>query len=493
MTKNKKILGHIIALTKNIHLREPADGSGYLNQFRGGDGTTSNPFRVSGLYLNWWFTDRSRKLAEEIVEMAVRFDPDLQYGSRRSLAGTVSDVLKDNALNSDLFEFRKSFAGEVNTLFEARAVANVNEFAECLWDKIYSTLVASISKWLVIFPLVKVKSASVDLGFDGLHLIAPEDKSRWRHLATLYRFHPDWRPDIGGSERANFKNSIKNLPLTWLACEVAAGTDESARELVRRRMRTFISVLFSVLYKSDRAVLNHSSAELHTYSIQFSAHGSATPYTEMMAPIGRIFPPILSEFNLSTDDIDSIKDWYARFHASDETVRQRCTAASQFLNRAIAASDLERFLYFYIALDALFGERHKVEKTISHGLRQIFPADPLWEYRADRLFDLRSMLVHGGCTTIDEWDEIDSYCNHVGSDPERDVANAALTAFYLFPNNPALNAGIPPASSVSPTPAVTRSNWVWPVCLVAFLSGTYLGLKKSPIRGSIRLGHFLRR
>lgn len=458
MTKNKKILGHIIALTKSIYLREPADGSGYLSQFRGGDGTPLNPFRVSGIYLNWWFTERSRKLAEEIAEMAMRLDPNLQDGNRKSLANTVEEVLQDNALNSNLFEFRKSFGGAVNTLFEAKALTEVNQFAERLWDKIYSTLSSSISKWLVIYPLIKIKSSSVDIGFDGLHLVAPDDRVRWQQLSSQYRIQSDWDPAIGGSAKANFKNSIKNSPMTWLACEVAAGTEESARDLVRRRMRTFISVLFSVLYQSDRAVLNHSMARPHTYSVQFPSQGSATPFTEMIAPIGRIFPPILSEFELTEHVIDGVKDWYARFQASEESVKQRCTAASQFLNRAIAASDLESFLYFYITLDALFGERHKVEKTISHGLKQVFPTDPLWEYRADRLFDLRSTLVHGGCTTIGEWDEIDSYRNHVNSDPESDVAKAALTTFLLFPNNPALNAGLPLASSASTSAAADKSN-----------------------------------
>jgi hypothetical protein len=233
--KNKKIHGHIVALTKNIHLKEPADGTGYLCQFRGGDGTTPNHFRVSGIYLNWWFTSRSQKLIDELIEMAVRFDPNLQYGNRTSLAKTVRDVLQGNALNGDLFDFSKSFAGPANTLFEARALVNVNDFAERLWDKIYSALAASVSRWLIIFPLVKVKSASIDIGFDGLQLVAPEDKAGWQHLATQYRFRPDWDPTIGGSARANFKNSIRNLPLTWLACEVAAGTEESAMELVHAR------------------------------------------------------------------------------------------------------------------------------------------------------------------------------------------------------------------------------------------------------------------
>jgi hypothetical protein len=80
----------------------------------------------------------------------------------------------------------------------------------------------------------------VDVGFDGLHLLAPEDKAAWQRRAAQYRFQPDWNPANGGSRRAGFKNSIGKSPLTWLACKVAAGTEESARELVRRRMRAHV-------------------------------------------------------------------------------------------------------------------------------------------------------------------------------------------------------------------------------------------------------------
>lgn len=212
MAKDKKILGHIIALTKSIYLREPADGSGYLSQFRGGNGTRSDPFRVSGIYLNWWITERSRKLAEEIAEMAMRLDPNLQDGNRKSLAKTVEDVLQDNALNSNLFEFRKSFGGVVDTLFEARALTDVNQFAEHLWDKIYSTLSASISKWLIIYPLIKIKSSSVDIGLDGLRLVAPDDRIRWQQLAAQYRIQSDWDPTTGAPQRLISKTPYETCP-----------------------------------------------------------------------------------------------------------------------------------------------------------------------------------------------------------------------------------------------------------------------------------------
>jgi hypothetical protein len=85
---------------------------------------------------------------------------------------------------------------------------------------------------------------------------------------------------------------------------------------------------------------------------------------------------------------------------------------------------LERFIYFSISLEALFGVRETKEED--------------WEYRASRLFDLRSTLVHGGCASIDEWDGLEPYRKHTKSHPLRDATDAAMKALWLFPSDPAL-------------------------------------------------------
>ena len=53
----------------------------------------------------------------------------------------------------------------------------------------------------------------------------------------------------------------------------------------------------------------------------------------------------------------------------------------------------------------------------------------MWKYKISRLFDLRSELVHGGCSSISEWKEIDAYRKHTKSHPLYDVTIGAMTAF----------------------------------------------------------------
>jgi hypothetical protein len=464
--RKQKILGKLIALTKEIRLKQPTGGSWGLHQFLGGDGKTKRIMKVSGLALNWWFSKRSGIIMDELIELVLDEIPDLKFGNRNSLAETIRETLKDNAFNKELF--RDVFFGDATTLFEARANSNVNEFATALWERLDRALSSSISKWLVIFPALRLKSATVEIGSENLLLVSPDDEVAWSRLAAQYKMNSEWDPKIGGSQRGgNLSYFIKDFPFTWIACEVI-GTRESAREIAGRRIRKLIAVLFSVLYQRDKWILNRSASGVASDSVQFPAQGSAESFTQIISHIGELLPPFGRDIELSLQDIDKIKEWYVRFELSSDEIKSRCNAASQFLNYGIVAGELERFIHFSISLDALFGVRGKVEKTITRGLIQLYKNTPTdWRYRASRLFDLRSILVHGGCASIDEWNGLQPYRKHTDSHPLRDVTDAAMTALWFFPNDPSLH----PESTVT-----QNAHSGLPILMsLTFLGGVYLG------------------
>lgn len=296
-------------------------------------------------------------------------------------------------------------------------------------------LSASLSNWLIVFPLVRIKPISVSVRSDDLSLVSPFDKTKWAQLSTRYKINHKWDPTIGGNQTTNLKYFLRNLPFVWLVCEVTSGTMDSAREMAARSMRMFIAAMFAVLYRKQNGILHKSMAHVTSYSIQFPAEDSVEWRTEIMAPIGELFPPLLSDWELSPEDINDLNNWFGRVQCSSIETQKRVAAAAQFTNYAIVAGGLERFVHFFISLDALFGQRGKVERTITDGLRYIYQTEPNWEYRASRLFDLRSTLVHGGCASFDEWDQLEAYRRHTGSDPLVDVTDAALKALWLFPSH----------------------------------------------------------
>jgi hypothetical protein len=76
--------------------------------------------------------------------------------------------------------------------------------------------------------------------------------------------------------------------------------------------------------------------------------------------------------------------------------------------------------------------RGDVERAITTGIRQTFDGDHTWHLRAKKLMRLRNELLHGGSSSIDNWNQLGFYLRHFRSDPLRDVGVAAMTALTRF-------------------------------------------------------------
>lgn len=426
-SKNGKVLlSHIISMLKGVHFIEKAKSieelqrqasEGFVNTCNYGI-NLSHPYYLS-LTVGW--KGKSYELLELIADKFILHFNELSNGDRKTYCKIIKNTVQNSLLDKRIFDISKQ-NNENETFFSILAIANPVKPVEHLLDLIYVDLINSLADWLTITPLPRIKSKSHSFIFDGVTLLAPDDSIIWEQLAPHFKNALTWHP----SEITN--NSKWDAPnTTWFVCQ-ANGTSNGTRALTEKRMRTFVSVLFSILYPMP-GILLKTFAWNEIYSIQFPSINSSVRETEIGASIGNILPSIPMDIEISEQNLKDISDWYAKRASLNEETQNRVTVASQFLNYAIVANGIEQFIHFFIVLDALFGKRGDVERLIIEGVKSTFPNDPSWEYKISRLFDLRSELVHGGCSTISEWDELDAYRKHTKSNPSDDVITAAMTAF----------------------------------------------------------------
>ena len=381
---------------------------------------------MSGLGISWWITQKGIELCHDIAEMAKLFDPKLQCGDSESFTSLIEDVFQQNALNSELFvDF--IFNRTVVNLYEACALEDKKTFALRIWNKIYKTLTDSLVDWLILYPLHRVNVLTTNIGFDDILLFASNDIDRWNQLSKSYANAKYWNPLNGKGEDKD--PNVFGCPCpTWLVCEVA-GTDLRARKLAGYRMRTFIAALFSHIDEDYTVFLMKSMANEISYACQFSKNGG-----QVIAHIGGLLPPILKDINLSPAILDTIKQWYSQRSSADVKIAKRATRAAQFVHYGIMLGDIEIFIHFFISLDALFGERGKVEQMVIGGIKQTFKSNSIWVEKAKLLFDLRSELVHGGASSIEEWKDIQHYKRRFKTKPLDDISIAAMTALRNYFN-----------------------------------------------------------
>ena len=197
-------------------------------------------------------------------------------------------------------------------------------------------------------------------------------------------------------------------------------------------MRKFIGLLFSYIYEHNQAVLHKSMAQPSVFSIQFPSEPSRVHSEQITAGIGTLLHPLPDEVNLTSNVLKNVSTWYQVGSSAQVDKIQRAEVGAQFIQYGVVADGIERFIHFFIALDALFGKRHKVEESIKEGIQKVFKNNQKWESRIDKIYDLRNELIHGGIISIDGWKDLDSYKRSFGSEPLSDLISTAMTSLRNY-------------------------------------------------------------
>lgn len=431
--QSDKILGKIIALTKEIHLKQPSSKESFVRKFL--YQKNNLPSLGGAIGLEWWITKKGLDILEDIGRMVNFSEPSLMAIDNESFCGFIEGVLEKNSLNEEFFCNNTIFLRRCSTLFEGRAVNDPHQFASLIWDEICNSLRDSMVSWFIIYPLHRIKTKSVNLGFSGLTLLNSNDSNMWNAISGRYPDARYWSPATGKrTDRPDDSCFCGYPPLAWLICEIF-GKDTEARILAGRHMRTFLSIMFSCLQPHYVNLLTKSMAQEISYSMQFPNDGQKAGCGQICAFIGNLLPPLITDLEISDMILQEIQEWYKKYTSALEQKKQRCTAASLFINYGIVSEEVERFLHFFIALDALFGERGKVEKSILQGVEQLFPKERTWIERGKRLFELRCALVHGEAFSIKDWRGFSKYRRIFSSDPLKDVSDMAMKGLRLYFNN----------------------------------------------------------
>jgi len=348
---------------------------------------------------------------------------------QKTAADTIENVLQANATNRDLFA-SDSFM-RYATLFESRSESEA-EFADRLWNVIEGRLHDLVTEWVIVVPIPRVHLPSFAIETEGLFAFPPGDDAAWATITGHYSNARRWNSVTGHADPRDVPIMKPIVTSAWLACKVQ-GTKEGANLVAQSRMRTLIALVFASAFERDVHILQKSAAAVPTWATHFPSDGSKTGVGYVQMEIGEILPPLLRDLEVTAIDVTRMSDWYENVNVSPIEIGKRARTAAHFVHYAIVADELEQFLHFFIALDAMFGVRGNVENMIIAGVNRVFNGDNTWHQKARKLFDLRSELLHGGASSIQAWSGYDAYDRHFKSNPVADVAEMAFRALRQFP------------------------------------------------------------
>lgn len=422
---NSRITKLLSGLLQSIVLHEPPKPKGSDNFFLGFGERRQILF--GGFVIKWWYTQHTSRLRRVLArEIRDRF---VASGSvdRKAADMAVMKALKNNQLNQSILDVQSSTAG-ASTLFDIYSKYAVDNMLEVLWKRIHEELEDVLDDWLFMYPLRLLSCETRSFPAIDACVIRSTDEQATKTYSSEFPRLDELSLQKGVLTDNSLRLSDSETP-AWLAIKVR-GTDTVAFSEATQ----IASMVLGLLCASERVIepgiFETCAARPNDYAALFSKNAD----TIQAQHCGYLFHAAFMGAAISADALKNAETWFVAFHAAPLNQRKRAKVAARWVNQAAASQHHVRFLFFFFAIDALFGERFKVEHSILDGVVKCIP-EPSVVQKCEWLFELRSELVHGGAASVEGWARLERYRDHFETEPLSDIeamACACLMKFFII-------------------------------------------------------------
>jgi len=435
-----RVQAQVARLTRSIILSPGDEDKMPAAQFFAGRG---KPFSFSGgLGLNWWYSPDTFNAIDTVTSLIIETEQEFKDCDPESVNNIVTSTLQKICLDSPLFNVDDVVFRRKPNLFECKGAISVIEFTKAILEEIKHELRITIGKRCTTYPLTRFKGPSLSLHEEGLHLISCSDDAAWNSFSAEGYIFDGWAPNSPVTVDTRFSFNVGS-EFNYILLAEEYGTQKGTKFASSLKFRMFITILFSYASESSKYGYHKSMAQPFTKCMQFP-HKSAPDNSITLSSCGALSPFYASDIAVSDETIKKIIAWYKSLNGCPKEYKQRIKKSANFLNRAMNSDDIESYINYFIALDALFGQRGSVETSIVAGVSNLKLSEKFVE-KTPWLFDLRNELVHGGSRYISEWPKHQRYIKHFGSKPLNDLKELAQKAILKAPS-------ILPVSEISKVP-----------------------------------------
>lgn len=424
----KNIYGQIIALTKNIHLIKPLKEDCGAQKFIAGKQEFPNLF--SGIAVSWWYTKKTHSLVENISMMITKNVPEFSDCDHESIQKIIQATFKEICIDSKLFDSTHVLCTKKDTLFDCRVKIETNEYARCIFDRVQSNIRNSISDWCVTYVAPRITGESFSIKSERINIIHKQDQKSWDELAKSGYLVNTFQQQTGTFFDGG-PSPFKSIEYDYLFVSFSHGTDNGSKFSSSLKLKKLFSVIYAASNIENNRKRHKVVAKPNTYSIQFP-HKSSGVRSISISTIGELLPYYADDNVLNKNIIKKIQQWYEAECKLEPDQKNRISKCAYFINRGMNSNDIDSYIHFFVALDALYGRKGSVKQSIINGVSSL-PQSNNWISKVSWLFDLRNELVHGGSRYIKEWPKYAKYYNHFLTEPDKDVEQLAMLALIGSP------------------------------------------------------------
>jgi hypothetical protein len=415
---DKRVVSLWLGLLREVLLEKGGEHA-RPEQFFVGYGEVNDPFG-SRIGISWWRSTRYPRIERALATAILRQAHNATRLSLDDFVAGVRATLRDNALNRSLVSVLFAKA-DAPTLHAAYSTSPADHIVDILWTRLQRYVSAEVDHWLFVYPLERLTTEMGSFSCNEFCMLSSSDSESYASYCE--RFPKFQSLDIQSGTFGRDMILTRESTLSWLLIE-GYGTGESVIEWGKKRASYFVGVLLSAvrLEAYHTAFIASSANPTGLVTVISSGNGA---YSFKGADTDPILHSILGTMSVSKQAVDVASRWFSDSFIAPHNLRKRAEIAAMWVNQAAFQRNHLRFLFFFFAIDALFGVRFDVERNILMRVTAFMPGD--WSHRCEWLFELRSELVHGGIASIREWKRYEKYLNHFQSEPEDDTEEIATT------------------------------------------------------------------
>lgn len=417
MSINKKC-GKILALLREIKLKETTDTISYYSGF---PSNLENNHTFGNVGVEFWYTSKSEKICKDLAKMIIMTDTKYKDCDNNTVSEEIKKIIQCNVLNKELFNTDMVFRRLAENLFEATNNHQYNIVAQKIYNILKDKLLSIISDWMILYPLHQLCFGTFCFKSLNIESMDSNKLEYWNNVNVDYRSSHCFNPVHGKYFNTPLIPSKYENPPNWLIYKTNGSIDGSIKKM-EAIIRELFACAYAFIVNNPNDLINLTDKTFPSYCIVFPKESDKVDHGVRINPTENLQPSFAVTARIDSDTLCKIEDYLSSLAKMSDPYRKRFKDATQSIHYGIMSnSDTERFKNFYIALDALFGEKGNVKGSIIDGIIMTNHNESKIKERSMKLYDLRNEILHGGISRLDEWKGYNKYIETYDIDPYIDI------------------------------------------------------------------------
>lgn len=376
-------------------------------------------------WVTWW-RDPDAEDAIEVAGTLIKSFLHPNGVTRRQCSDHVREVLHDLRLLSAV-EWPEYNDTSAMRLWDRLKVDHQRFLAE-FTEEAVRRCTSLVARSILLTPIMpRLRGVALRVPEAEAYII-PKDELAGEDFAMPYT-HLNQKPDTYSLDISSIREAFQRCAHNYLAISRQMGTTDWCIEHGLSRIRSLLGTVAAAAndqgYDIGLTVMAPPPREICLVRADPPTSGPLFTSKES------VFPYLGYEVEVTDAFASDVRNWWKRMRNQPMVKFERARKGSFFLNLGLCNTGTSSFIYFFIALDALFGKRSSVGKSITEGVLKYAPASaPCIE----KLYELRNELVHGGTASVAQWHGGDDFQDEFGCTPDSAVRQIALRCLFAFPD-----------------------------------------------------------